>query len=112
MGAVTSTLIDLAADYDRRAAHCVRGQTRDDCRATAALLRRMVCNRQAVDPAQLTITMSTLLDIPDRWCRQHGYRAIAGIGGFVIQRDGETPLVARIGDTLSWDGHTLTVRRS
>ncbi|MFF8589961.1 hypothetical protein ACF061_00735 [Streptomyces sp. NPDC015220] len=107
---MSDTLLGLAADYDRRASRCLWQQTRDDCRNTSSLFRRMVCNRQAADPAQLTITMSTLLDIPDRWCRQHGYRAIAGIGGFVIQRDDETPLVAGIGDTLAWDGRALTVR--
>jgi hypothetical protein len=109
MGAVTGTLLALAATYEREASNALRWQTREDRRRTAALFRHMVCNRAAADPTRITLTMSMLLDIPDRWCRQHGYRAVAGAGGWVVQRDAEPTILAAVGDTLLWDGEQITV---
>ncbi|MFG3046252.1 hypothetical protein ACGFZR_15150 [Streptomyces sp. NPDC048241] len=71
----------------------------------------MVCNRAAINPARLHITWSMLIDIPDRWCRQHGYRAAAAIGGYIIQREGEPTILAALGDTLLWDGRQVNVQR-
>ncbi|CAL9665044.1 hypothetical protein SUDANB1_07168 [Streptomyces sp. enrichment culture] len=105
------TLYQVADDYEREARSLWTSQrTRWALRDSASLFRRMVCNRQAVDPTRLTITWTMLIDIPERWCRQHGYRAVAGQGGYVIQRDGEPVIVAGIGDTLEWDGQRLAVQ--
>ncbi|MDQ0791991.1 hypothetical protein [Streptomyces sp. B1I3] len=109
---MSGTLLDLAATYDREASSASRWQTRDERRRNASLFRRMICNRQAADPAQITITMTMLIDIPDRWCRQHGYRAVAGMGGYVIQRDDEAAILATVGDTLLWDGERIGVQRA
>ncbi|WP_406227351.1 hypothetical protein [Streptomyces anthocyanicus] len=107
---MSETLIDLARTYEKEA-HRFRTsqQTRWALQGTADLFRRMVGNQAAADPARLTLTMSMLLDIPDRWCRQHGYRAAAGVGGWVVQRDGEPAILARVGETLLWDGEQITV---
>lgn len=107
---MSGTLLELAHAYDREADGWWTSQRqRWALRDTAALLRRMVCNRDAVDPARITITMAMLIDIPERWCRQHGYRAVAAHGGYVIQRDEEPAIIAGIGDTLLWDGQRITV---
>jgi len=107
---VSETLIDLARTYEKEA-HRFRAsqKTRWALQGTADLFRRMACNRAAADPARLTLTMSMLLDVPDRWCRQHGYRAVAGVGGWVVQRDGEPATLARVGEMLLWDGEAITV---
>lgn len=110
---MTDTLIDLAEACDREAAGMWTSQrARWALRDSAKLFRRMVCNRQAVDPAALTITLSMLIDVPERWCRQHGYRAVAGYGGYVIQHAAEASFIARPGDTLRWDGERVTVAAS
>lgn len=106
---MNGTLLDLAAAYDREASNALRWQTRDDRHRTADLLRRMVDNRAATDPTRLKLTMTMPIDIPDRWCSQHGYRAIVGIGGCTLQRGSEPTIVASIGDTLLWDGERITV---
>lgn len=108
---MTDTLLDLANACEREASSMWASQReRWALRDTATLFRRMVCNRQAVDPTRLTITMSMLLDVPERWCRQHGYRAVAGRGGYVIQRNDEPVVIAGIGDTLLWDGERIMIR--
>lgn len=107
---MSRTLLDLADAYDREADSLwVSYRQRWALRDQASLLRRMVCNRQAADPTRLTLTMSMLLDIPNRWCRQHGYRAVAGAGGCVVQRGNEPAITATFGDTLLWDGERITV---
>ncbi|HEX5568240.1 MAG TPA: hypothetical protein VFY14_15165 [Streptomyces sp.] len=107
---MSGTLIDLARTYEEKAHRFRTSQrTRWALQGTADLFRRMTCNRAAADPARLTLTMSMLLDIPDRWCRQHGYRAVAGVGGWVVQRDGEPAILARVGETLLWDGERISV---
>ncbi|HEX5566495.1 MAG TPA: hypothetical protein VFY14_06105 [Streptomyces sp.] len=107
---MSGTLIDVARTYEEEATRFRTSQrTRWALQGTADLFRRMTCNRAAADPARLTLTMSMLLDIPDRWCRQHGYRAVAGVGGWVVQRDGEPAIVARVGETLLWDGERISV---
>ncbi|HEY6114652.1 MAG TPA: hypothetical protein VI172_01725 [Candidatus Dormibacteraeota bacterium] len=110
---MNGTLLDLAEAYEREA-HGIWTSRRDRwaLRDSAALFRRMVCNRQAADPERLKLTMSMLLDIPERWCRQHGYRAVIGHGGCTIQRGDEQPITARVGDTLHWDGRQITVDMS
>lgn len=108
---MSGTLIDLARTYEEEAHRFRTSQrTRWALQGTADLFRRMACNRAAADPARLTLTTSMLLDIPDRWCRQHGYRAVAGVGGWVVQRDGEPAILARVGETLLWDGEEISVR--
>jgi len=108
---VNGTLLDLADVYEREARSAWASQReRRALRDSAALFRRMVCNRQAADPERLKLTMSMLLDIPERWCRQHGYRAVIGHGGCTVQRGDEQPIIARVGDTLRWDGQQITVQ--
>ena len=107
---MSGTLLDLAWDYEAEAVGLwVWQRDRRALLESAKLFRRMVCNREAADPTQITITWTTLIDIPQRWCRQHGYRAVAGPGGYVIQRDGEPAIIAGPGDTLRWDGQRITV---
>ncbi|MFB7245574.1 hypothetical protein CW362_09025 [Streptomyces populi] len=108
----SGTLLDLAWDYESEAAGLLVWQR--DRRAlleSARLFRRMVCNREAVDPGRIAITWTMLIDIPQRWCHQHGYRAVAGHGGYVIQRGDEAMIIAGPGDTLRWDGQRITVER-
>lgn len=78
---------------------------------TAALFRRMIGNRAAADPKRLTLVGTLPLDAPGRWCEHHGYRCIAawGAAGVIAQRGSEVPIVARLGDTLLWDGEQITV---
>jgi hypothetical protein len=107
---VSGTLLDLAQDYESEAAGL--RPWRRDRRAlltTARLFRRMVCNREAADPNRITITWTMLIDIPQRWCRQHGYDAVAGPDGYVIQRGHEVAITAGPGDTLHWDGERIVV---
>lgn len=107
---MSETLLDLAREYESQAGSLWTSQRRRwALQESAKLFRRMVCNRVAADPARLTITWSMLIDIPERWCRQHGYRAVAGHGGYVIQREGEPAIIAGPGDTLRWDGRRLVV---
>lgn len=107
---MSGSLLSVALEYEREAGGLwVSQRQRWALRDQANLLRRMVCNREAADPARLTITWTMHIDIPERWCRQHGYRAVAGHGGYVIQRDGEAAILAGIGDTLQWDGERITV---
>lgn len=103
------TLLDLAADYDREATDAIRWQTRHDRRDTAGLLRRMIGNRAAANSDRLTTSLATLLDIPGRWARQHGYRTVVAFPGWVVQRGDETALVVQPGDTIRWDGQKLRV---
>ncbi|MFF2383746.1 hypothetical protein [Streptomyces sp. NPDC058108] len=108
-----SSLFDLAHEYDKQAFGAWASQReRWALRDTASLFRRMVCNRDAADPTRLKLTGTMLLDIPERWCRQHGYRAVAGYGGCTIQRGNETAIVAKIGDTLLWDGERISVEEA
>jgi hypothetical protein len=110
---VSGTLLDLAQDYESEAVGLwIWQRDRWALRETARLFRRMVCNREAADPNRITITWTMLIDIPQRWCRQHGYRAIAGPGGYFIQRGSEPAIVAGPGDTLLWDGERLSVEEA
>lgn len=107
---MSARLLDLAQDCDREAASLWTSQRRRwALQDSANLYRRMVCNRAAADPERLKLTLSMLIDIPERWCRQHGYRAVAGRGGYVIQRGDEPPIVAGIGSTLRWDGQRISI---
>ncbi|MFJ7967085.1 hypothetical protein [Streptomyces sp. NPDC096324] len=107
---MSGTLLDLAQDYESEAAGLWPWQrARRALRTTAQLFRRMVCNRAAVDPNRMTITWTMLIDIPQRWCRQHGYGAVPGPDGYVIQRGDEPVIIAKPGDTLLWDGERLAV---
>lgn len=107
---MSGKLFDLAQDYESEAAG-LRSWRRDR-RAllkTAQLFRRMVCNREAADPNRITISWKMLIDIPERWCRQHGYRAIAGPEGYVIVRGDDAAIIAGPGATLLWDGERIVV---
>ncbi|MGW1966200.1 hypothetical protein ACWCPD_38785 [Streptomyces sp. NPDC001935] len=105
---MSGTLFDLAQDYESEAAGLWPWQRgRRALRATAQMFRRMVCNREAADPNRITITWSMLIDIPQRWCQQHGYVAVPGPEGYVIRRGDEEVIVAGPGDTLLWDGERI-----
>jgi len=105
------TLLNLARAYEREAGSLWTSQRdRRSLRDTAALFRRMVCNRAAADPAELKLSLAMLFDVVERWSRQHGYRTVVGHGGFILQRGNEPAVVAGHSDTLLWDGERLTVR--
>lgn len=104
------TLLNLADTYERQADRMGTSQRcRLALRDSAALFRRMVCNRQAADPTRLQLDLAMLLDVAERWCRQHGYRAVVGHGGYILQRNDEPAIVAAFGETLLWDGERITV---
>jgi hypothetical protein len=104
-----TTLAELAAEYEHQARRAAGYEKRDRLQRDARLLRSMVANRYAMDPAQLRLHMDMPLDLPVRWCRQHGYRTSLGYGGLTLQRDDEPALVASSGDVLHWDGTRITV---
>ncbi|MFD5812948.1 hypothetical protein ACFV06_09180 [Streptomyces sp. NPDC059618] len=107
---MSGTLLDLARDCEGEAAGLpVWRRDRRALLGSARLFRRMVGNREAADPGRITITWTTLIDIPQRWCRRHGYEAVPGPDGYVIRRGDETPVTAGPGDTLLWDGERITV---
>lgn len=111
MGTVSGTILDLAQDYEREVGSLRTSQRRRwALQESANLFRRMVCNREAAHPAKLKLSLALLLDVAERWCRQHGYQAVAGHGGWVIQRGNEPALIAAFGDTLLWDGQELRVQ--
>lgn len=103
-------LIDIARNYEDEAFRLrTSRQTSEDLRADADLFRCMVGNRQAADPNRLKLGLATLFDVAERWCRQHGYKTVAGHGGWIIQREPASPIIASFGDTLVWDGQRITV---
>jgi hypothetical protein len=104
-----SDLRDVANEYEREALRAVSPQKIRHLRAMAASLRYMAGNRAGADPTALQLRLDVRLDIPDRWCRQHGYKASLGAGGLTFQRDGEPAHVAGIGDTLRWDGRQIQI---
>lgn len=107
---MSGTLLNLANDYEREARGMWRSQRdRRALRESADLFRRMVCNRRAADPNRLKLDLAMLIDVVERWCRQHGYKTVVGHGGWVIQREPASPIVASFGDTPVWDGERLTV---
>ncbi|MDX5563735.1 hypothetical protein PYK79_10770 [Streptomyces sp. ID05-04B] len=107
---MSGTLLGLADEYERDACGTWTSQReRWALRESAALFRRMTCNREAADPTRHTLTHGMLIDVTERWCRQHGYRAVIGHGGCAVQRDNEEVIVAKVGETLYWDGHRITV---
>ncbi|WDO09934.1 hypothetical protein ME763_32105 [Streptomyces murinus] len=115
MSAQFEHLADLAAWHEQQAdpvAHFFR-RRRDlrEHRETAALFRLMIGNRFAADPERLTLIYSLPVSAAGRWCKRHGYRCVTSwpTVGVVVQRGDEPPLVARLGDTLLWDGHRITV---
>jgi hypothetical protein len=111
VGAVSATLLNLADAYEREAnGMWISQRDRRALRDSASLFRRMVCNRRAADPARLKLDLAMLLDVAERWCRQHGYKTVVGHGGWVIQREPASPIVARFGGTLIWDGERIFVQ--
>lgn len=103
------TLLNLAHAYEREAGRMwISERDRRALRDSASLFRRMVCNQKAADPNRLKLDLAMLLDVAERWCRQHGYKAVVGYGGWVIQREPAAPTVARVGDTLIWNGERIT----
>lgn len=106
------TLLNLADAYEREASSMwISQRDRWALRDSAALLRRMVCNQRAADPSRLKLDLAMLIDVCERWCRQHGYRAVVGHGGYILQRGDEPAIVAGFGDTLQWDGQRLRVTK-
>lgn len=109
-----ATLADVAATYEKDARRSWSYAARTRTRGTADFLRRVVANRSAVDPNEHRIEWANPPDVSVRWVRQHGYRAVMGLGagagcGLTIQRGEETPLVAAVGDMLLWDGQRITI---
>lgn len=103
-------LLNLAHAYEREACNMwTSDRDRQALRESAALFRRMICNRHAADPARLKLALAMLIDVAERWCRQHGYRTVVGHGGYILQRGEEPALVAGFGDTLLWDGERVRV---
>lgn len=103
-------LRDVAVEYDREALRALRRNRRDDAREMGAFLRWVAGNRDAADPTRLRLHLGLRLDLPERWCRRHGYAVTVGTG-LTIQRDGEPAQVAAVGDTLHWDGTAIHVER-
>ncbi|MFE9337726.1 hypothetical protein [Streptomyces sp. NPDC007063] len=103
------TLAELAAEYETESQRAIRTDTRATAHNTAELFRRMLSNRDAANPNRITIRYRTHLDVVLRWCRQHGYRATAAVGGFTLQRGHEPALVAQPDQTLVWDGQRITI---
>ncbi|MEU6543905.1 hypothetical protein [Streptomyces sp. NPDC046859] len=107
---MSTTLLNLADAYESEARRMwISQRDRWALRDSASLFRRMVCNRKTADPSKLELDLSMLLDVAERWCRQHGYRAVVGHGGYILQRGDEPAIVARFGDTLLWNGQRITV---
>ncbi|MFI6560414.1 hypothetical protein [Streptomyces sp. NPDC050534] len=104
-----SDLREVAREYERDADRAFGAGRSRRLRAMAASLRYIAGNRDGMDPGALRLTLGVRLDIPDRWCRRHGYKASLGAGGLAFQRDGEPAQVASVGDTLRWDGQSITV---
>jgi hypothetical protein len=107
---VSITLLNLADAYEREARSMwTSDRDRRALRDSASLFRRMVCNQRAADPTRLKLDLAMLIDVAERWCRQHGYKTVVGHGGWVLQRVGEPAIVASFGDSLRWDGERVTV---
>ncbi|MEV6014763.1 hypothetical protein [Streptomyces sp. NPDC051997] len=53
-----------------------------------------------------TLSTNTRIDDTDAWLRRHGATRRVAV---IIQRPGQPDLTARIGDTLVWDGQTISV---
>ncbi|MGW9031596.1 hypothetical protein ACWGQ5_47825 [Streptomyces sp. NPDC055722] len=110
-----TSLAQLAVWHERQADPLARPLRRAaeirEHQQSAALFRRMIGNRVAADPNRLALVATLPIDAPGRWCERHGYRWIATCGpvGVIAQRGGEPPLVARLGDTLLWDGYRITL---
>lgn len=104
-----SDLREVAREYEREANRAFSARKARRLRDMAASLRYLASNRAGADPTTLHLRLDTRLDIPDRWCRRHGYKASLGAGGLTFQRDGEPAQVASVGDTLHWDGQNISV---
>lgn len=104
------TLLNLADAYERMARSMwTSDRDRRALRDSASLFRRMACNQRAADPTRLKLDLAMLIDVAERWCRQHGYKTVVGHGGWVLQREPASPIVASFGDTLLWDGQRISV---
>ena len=107
---MATTLRDVARQYERESMRGLPNRARRE-RLTreAALLNRIAANREAADPTRLNIGRTGILDVIDRWCRQHDYRCTAGINGVTVQRGTEPAIVAGTFDTLVWDGDRISI---
>ncbi|MFF2383804.1 hypothetical protein [Streptomyces sp. NPDC058108] len=104
-----SDLGEVAFEYEYEAMRALSRRKSRRLRAMAASLRDIVDNRAGADPTTLLLHPDVPPDVPGRWCRQHGYTAGLGADGLTVRRDGEPPAVARLGDTLRWDGRRIHV---
>ncbi|MFE5137059.1 hypothetical protein ACFRDV_05190 [Streptomyces fagopyri] len=104
-----SDLREVAFEYEYEAMRTLGRRKSRHLRAMAASLRHIAGNRAGADPTALQLRPDIRLDVPERWCRQHGYQAGFGTDGFTIQRDGEPARLARLGDTLRWDGRRIHI---
>ncbi|WP_458089469.1 hypothetical protein [Streptomyces malaysiensis] len=113
-----ATLAEVAEQYQKEANKVYR-PTPAGRRAEqmAAFLRRAVANRAGIDPARHKLTFDGNPRVSVAWAQRHGYRALVtpgGIGtgaGLMLQRDNEPPVIAQIGDTLTWDGERIAVEQ-
>jgi hypothetical protein len=69
-------------------------------------------DQRPADPSRFTVDWDTRVDLPERWARQHGYRAVGAFGGYIIQRGTEPPIVVTPGSTLLWDGQNITIQEA
>ena len=103
-------LLKVARQYEREAHRpFTPRRLREARQQDAALLRRMVSNREAAHPDRLNPARAALFDVIERWCRERGYRCSFGIHGMTVQRGTEPPITVGFYDTLAWDGHNITV---
>jgi len=102
-------LREVAREYEAEAGRAFTSRRTRQLRDMAASLRYIASNRAGANPEKLTLTLDVRLDIPDRWCRSHGYKSSLGAGGLTFQRDGEPAQVAAIGDTLHWNGQQIRI---
>lgn len=83
---------------------------RDERRETER--QRIARARQDPDADTHQIRLDSPLDDASIWSSRHGYRAVHGLTGVTLQRDGETPIVVGVGDTLRWDGERVVSHRT
>jgi hypothetical protein len=106
----SKTLYDLAVECERASASpWISSHRRREIRRQADFFRSALSNRDASDPTRLHLGWGTIITVQQRWATQHGYRCVTGLGGVTLQRGDEPVIVARIGDTLNWDGRRIRV---
>lgn len=107
---MATSLHDLAREDERASMKPFASSARRrELNASAAFFQRVNANREAADPMRINLARVGLIDVIERWCRQHGYRTVMGTTGLTVQRGDEPAVVAGVFDTLHWDGQRITV---